>query len=139
MNSRISLADYFAAHAGHAGITAAHRAAAEEMLVRVNALLADLVEKRGVDLDLNPATGTLVSGSKYGGWRPKDCPEGAPNSSHKEGRGVDVYDPEGDIDDAIDDALLEKHGLYREHPAQTRTWCHLTDRPPKSGRRTFYA
>lgn len=136
---RITVADYIRPYMGHRGITPEHIENAKDLLVRVDALLTELVEAGTVDLEVNQATGSLVSGWKNGGWRPQECPEGAPNSSHKNGQGVDVYDPDGDIDSAINDELLAKHGLYREHPAQTRRWCHLTTRPPRSGRRTFYA
>ena len=55
---------------------------------------------------------------------------------------IDCYDfdncPKSDTLDAlITDGMLEFHGLYREHPDDTVNWCHLTDRAPKSGRRTF--
>ncbi len=136
---RINLGDLFSGYAGHPGITAEHRANAEILLIKVNALLTELQDLYRCTLDYNPKTGSLISGSKNGGWRPADCPEGAPNSSHKQGRGVDVYDPDGDLDATITDALLKKHGLYREHPSQTRNWLHLTDRAPRSGKRTFYA
>ncbi len=139
MNARISLADYFAGWPGHPDITAEHRANAEAMLILVNALLLELSTSYRVIMHINPTTGSLVSGQLNGGWRPHDCPEGAPHSSHKKGRGVDVYDPDGNIDATITDDLLKKHGLYREHPAQTKHWCHLTDRAPGSGKRTFYA
>jgi hypothetical protein len=137
--SRITLSDYFAAYAGHPGITAEHRASAEMLLVQVNALLVEIVAGGRADLDRNPKTGTLISGEKNGGWRPKNCTEGTENSSHKEGKGVDIYDADGDLDAACNDDLLARHGLYREHPAQTRGWLHLTNRAPRSGRRTFYA
>jgi len=137
--SRITLADYFAGYVGHPGISADHRASAEMLLVQVNKLLASLVESGAADLDINPITGTLIAGEKNGGWRPAVCLTGSAHSSHKEGRGVDIYDADGDLDNAITDPLLERFGLYREHPAQTRGWLHLTNRAPRSGRRTFYA
>ena len=137
--SRITLSDYFAGYAGHPAITAEHRASAEMLLVQVSALLADLIVGGDADLDINPQTGSLISGHKNGGWRPPECPEGAPNSSHKQGKGIDIYDADGDLDAACHDDLLARHGLYREHPAQTRGWLHLTNRAPRSGRRTFYA
>lgn len=135
---RLTVDDYFAAYADHPGITVDHITAATELVRRVNALLEDLVLMYRVDLDINPNTKTLVAGTKNGGWRPQDCPIGAPGSSHKQGEGVDLYDGDADIDGAITDQLLIKHGLYREHPSATRSWCHLTTRAPKSGRRSFY-
>ena len=57
-------------------------------------------------------------------------------------KGYVYVDPPGIEDDAaldnwITDAILERHGLYREAPLATQRWCHLTDRAPGSGRRSF--
>lgn len=130
------MVDYFGPWAGHKDATDEVKANAETFLEKVNNLLYDAFAHM-IDLEENPATGTLVSGKTYGGFRPQDCPQGAPNSSHKIGRGIDIYDPENTLDNWITDAILEKHGLYREAPLATRGWCHLTDRAPGSGRRTF--
>lgn len=133
----ISVADYFGAHVDSPDATPERKACAEAMLDRVNPLLTE-AEAHGVELEMNPKTQTLVSGTQYGGFRPQDCPEGAPHSAHKEARAVDVYDPHGLLDKWITDLLLEKHDLYREHPNDTPGWCHLSDRAPGSGRRTFH-
>lgn len=133
----ISVADFFGPHAGCADATEEREQNAEVLLEKVNPLLEE-AEQHGVELEMNPATGTLVSGKTFGGFRPQDCPQGAPHSSHKEGMAVDVYDPEGALDRWITDLLLEKHGLYREHPADTSGWTHLTTRAPGSGKRTFH-
>lgn len=140
MKLLISTEDYFKGYSGHPGVTAAHRANAERLLSRVDTLLRRCVTFCNATLDVNPKTGTLVSGSFNGGWRPKDCPEGAERSSHKEARGVDVYDPDGDIDNAImaNKNWLTELGLAIEHPAATRGWAHITDRVPPSGNRVFY-
>ena len=54
------------------------RGNAEVLLHAVNALL-DLATASGqVDLEINPATGCLVSGNRDGGWRPLECATGAP-------------------------------------------------------------
>lgn len=135
----ITLTDYFAGHANHPEINQGHIDNAIELLHRVNGLLRRALESGKVDLDTNPITGTLISGIDDGGWRPLMSNEGSKNSSHKEGRGIDVYDPDGDIDEWIDDDVLELFGLFREHPSQTRGWFHATTRRPKSGRRSFYA
>jgi hypothetical protein len=135
----LTVADYFKGHAKNPYITEQHRENAEKLIEKVNGLLLDLLATGRCDLDVNPVTKTLISGKTNGGWRPQDCPEGAASSSHKEGRGVDIYDLDGDLDTVCDDNLLEEHGLYREHPSQTRSWMHLTDRAPRSGSRTFYA
>ena len=132
----ILLSDYFGKWADHPDATEKRKDAALELIGKVNALLDDAF-LHSIDLIDNPVTGTSISGSRYGGFRPQDCPQGAPNSSHKEGRGIDLYDPNNELDNWLSDAMLEKHGLYRESPLVTRGWCHLTDRAPGSGKRTF--
>jgi hypothetical protein len=130
----------FQAYQDHPGITSSHRSNAELLISRVNTLLARCLRTGQVDLETNPKTGTLISGEKNGGWRPQDCPIGAPNSSHKTGQGVDLYDPDGDIDNCLMEHqnILVECGLYIEHPSATRGWSHLTTRPPKSHNRVFY-
>lgn len=138
----ITQEDYFKAYAGHPEITDEIRINAAGLLTAVNALLEDAIAQ-GWEPKVNPATGTLISGQQNGGWRPQACPIGAPKSSHKQGRGVDVADGDGELDRTIDDAMLKRHGLFREHPDATAGWCHLTDRAPGSwtaenDKRTFW-
>lgn len=130
----ITLQDYFGPWRMHRDATPERKAAAGLLVAQVNGLLAQC---HALGLRENPVTGTMVSGLDLGGFRPQDCKVGAKNSSHKDGRGIDIYDPDNHLDDWLTDAVLEKHGLYREAPAATPGWCHLTDRPPLSGRRTF--
>lgn len=130
----ITLRDYFGPWIGHRDATPDRKAAAILMLSKVNALLK---QATGLSLRENPVTGTMVSGLDLGGFRPQACLVGAKTSSHKEGRGVDVYDPDNHLDQWITDAVLEAHDLYRESPAMTDGWVHLTDRPPSSKHRTF--
>lgn len=132
----ITLQQYFGPWINHADATVAIRENAERLLVQVNALLAWAVGT-GLELPINPATHSNVSGQAYGGFRPQACPQGAPQSSHKLGLAVDVYDPSNALDDLIDDQILTAYGLYREHPDDTPHWCHLTIKAPGSGRRTF--
>ena len=134
----ITAAEYFGRFIGHHDATEQVRKAADVLLDRVNRLITHLATKKMVHFRINPLTKSLITGEGQGGFRPQDSGQGAPNSSHKEGRGIDLYDPDGEIDDNIDDAMLEEFGLYREHPAATRRWCHLTTRPPRSGKRSFY-
>lgn len=119
----------------------AQRDAAEDLLARVAALLI-LAEVSGVyDNWINPHTRSRVSGSKDGdgdgGFRTPGSRTGAANSAHRDGQGVDVYDPLNKLDDWITDKNLEHVGLYREAPSATPGWCHLQTRAPNSGRRTF--
>lgn len=135
----ISLTDYAGGHEESPDWTQERQEAAQAMLDKVNTLLMD-AESHGVELEMSPNTHALVGGQfhGYGGFRPQDCPQGAPHSAHKEGRAVDVYDPHGYLDRWVTDLLLEKYGLYREHPVDTNGWCHLSDRAPPSGKRTFH-
>lgn len=118
--------------------TAEQVGCALELLSKVNYLFYKL----GYEPKTCPNTGTQISGSKGGsgdgGFRLPTATTGAQNSSHKEAKGVDVYDPDNWLDDHITDELLEECGLYREHPDSTPGWCHLTTRAPRSGMRTFF-
>lgn len=132
----ISQKQYFGPWLFHEDTTPQRMINADNMLDKVNQLMEEL-ELMGVKFPINPATASNVSGKTYGGFRPQDCPQGAPNSSHKEGLAVDIFDPHNDIDTAITDQLLIAHELYREHPNATKGWCHLTTRAPRSGKRSF--
>ena len=107
------------------------------LVLCVNKLL-DLAREAGIRLKVNKSTGTLVSGTRYGGFRPQACSEGAPKSAHKEGKAVDIYDPDEALDTWLSDEILLKCNLYREHPDKTEGWCHLSIRRPASGHRTFW-
>lgn len=111
---------------------------AQALLDKVNALL-DYLKTLGIKEYIDKETGSQISGngSGGGGARRKNSTEGRPQSSHKEFRGVDVADPQNTIDGILTDAMLLKFGLYREAAQCTISWCHLTDRSPKSGKRTF--
>jgi len=135
----ISPQDYFKAYDGNPEITPEIHENAVELLRKVNGLLEECVGNGWVPR-INPATGTLISGQMNGGWRPQACKIGAPASSHKQGRGVDIADANGSLDAMINDVMLAEHRLYREHPLDTEGgWAHLTDRAPKSGNRSFRA
>jgi hypothetical protein len=107
----------------------------------VNKLLV-LAKMAGVGLESHPRTGSIVSS----GWRPpainNTTPGAAVRSLHLQCRAIDLFDPDGDIDDWLmtDDGqrAIKDLGLWMEHPAATKGWAHLQTRPPKSGRRVFY-
>lgn len=132
----ITSQQYFGPWLFHPDATPQRMVNAANMLDKVNGIIEEL-ELMGVKFPINPATASNVAGQTYGGFRPQDCPQGAPNSSHKEGLAVDLYDPKNEIDKAITDQLLIAHELYREHPSATNGWCHLTTKSPKSGKRSF--
>lgn len=139
MTDILTIADYVGKHAESPDWTPERQAAAEILLDRVQAL-ADEMMGQGIYFPVNPYTGSRVSGKTFGGFRPQDCPEGAPSSGHKQGQAVDLYDPNGDLDGYIDanQSILERHDLYREAASATEGWCHLSTRRPGSGRRTFF-
>lgn len=138
--------------------TAEQEACAVDLLSKVNPLLNRYTAETGLDIAEHVHTNSMVapagsqgfdeiSGIHEGGFRLPDCPQGSKNSSHKiivelfdtygEGAGVDVYDPEDALDNWLTDEILAEAGLYREHPGYTHHWCHLTNRAPGSGHRTF--
>lgn len=128
--------------------SAAQEAATVDLLDRRNRLRADWSAATGMTAPVDPDTGTEISGKKGGdgdgGFRTPGSREGAANSSHREGRGVDDFDPDDAFDSWLDgfeaDGLntkLTEYGLYREHPSATPGWSHLTTRAPASGKRTF--
>ena len=132
----ITLAQYAGIHSTNPDWTLVRTQNAVNLLTAVNSLL-DMLVGLGVPMPINPATKSQISGQTFGGFRPECCQQGAPNSSHKDAKGIDLFDPHEDIDDAITDAMLTMFGLYREAPSATKGWCHLTTRAPKSGHRSF--
>lgn len=129
--------------------TALHEEAADDLLKRRNALRSEWCDLTGREPPTCPNTGTEISGSKGGqgdgGFRMPTATTGKENSSHKEARGVDDFDPGDELDKWLNqfedgkggNSKLESYGLYREHPDDTPGWCHLTTRAPHSGHRTF--
>ena len=142
----IVLDEYFGKYKDHPDATIEKMENASDLLGRVNALMEEAFLD-GIDFRVNPVTLCHVAGSGNGGFRPRDCCEGAPQSSHKDGKGVDVYDGHRGDGQAFGTWCaahldkLEKHGLYMENPLSTvgkwTAWVHLTTRQPASGRRIF--
>ena len=135
----LTLAQYVGPHASSPDWTEARQRNAEGLLKACAALEVEMA-RGGVSFPDNPHTKSGVSGVTFGGFRPQDCPQGAPDSSHKKGEGVDRYDPRGEID-AWCMAHLDRlavHGIYIEHPSATPGWSHWTTRAPRSGNRAFY-
>jgi len=121
--------------------TAEQSVNAVDLLHKV-ALLLDYAAMQGAyHCDVDCDTECYISGSKGGsgdgGFRLPDAANGRKLSSHKEAKGIDIYDPHNSLDDFLTDAILATYGLYREHPDSTPRWCHLTTREPGSKRRTF--
>ena len=65
---------------------------------------------------------------------------GATHSTHQSCQGIDIVDADGSLRRfciANNNAILKKHGLFMEHPAYTKGWCHLQTRKPQSGNIVF--
>ena len=135
----ITLNQYVGPHRDSPDWTPAREQAATKLLAACSALEVEMA-RGGVSFPDNPATHSGVSGQTFGGFRPQNCPQGAPNSSHKEGLAVDRYDPRGEIDQwcVTHQDRLAVHGIYIEAPEATPGWSHWTTRAPGSGRRVFY-
>ena len=135
----ITLDQYFGPWINHADATAERKINAARLLkaceLLENRMLAD-----GFAFPTNPATGSGVSGSKYGGFRPQATTIGASKSNHKIGLAVDRYDPLNKIDTwcMANLDVLEECGIWIEHPSATDTWSHWQCVSPKSGNRVFY-
>jgi len=134
-----TLADYVGPHADSPDWNEERQDNANALILACTKLQS-LLEAENVHFPLNPKTGTTISGETYGGFRPQDCPIGAPGSAHKEGLAVDRYDP-GDLIDQfllrrVD--LLNQCGIYIEAPSTTPGWSHWTIRSPASGHVIFY-
>ena len=134
----LSIEQYVGVHARSPDWTPKRQANARMLVLTVNAMIA-VAENDGVDFPINPKTGSQISGNTFGGFRPQSCPQGAPNSNHKEGLGVDLYDPDNEIDAWMlaNEDVLEKLGIWIESPSATPSWAHLQTVPPRSGRRVY--
>lgn len=139
----ISLDDYFMGRRKQypMSVTPELVANATRMVDLANKLLARALTY-GVHVPTNPNTGSQVSS----GWRPQAVNSAtlnaAPNSKHMTGQAIDLYDPDGDLDEWLmtgeGQAALTAIGLWMEHPSSTKTWSHVQTIPPRSGRRVFY-
>jgi len=135
----ITLEQYVGPHANSPDWTPERKFNAGQLLIACSELEAIAVAD-GVKFPNNIRTGSGVSGDTLGGFRPQNCPIGAPKSSHKEGLAVDRYDPLGEIDSWCMANLnkLQDCGIYLEHPTKTMGWSHWTIKAPGSKNRVFF-
>ena len=140
----ITLEQYAGRHKDSSDWTAEVKGNAELLLLAVNALEEYMLED-GVVFPVNPKTKSQISGETMGGFRPQWCTQGAAKSNHKRGLAVDRYDPDEHIDEWLmaHQDVLERFGIYIEHPSKTIGWSHwgiklLPTDAPKSGRHVFY-
>jgi hypothetical protein len=140
---RITLADYLMGRDAiyPLDFTLEVKANSEKTVKLVNSLLA-VMEAEGMTFEAHPVSQSLVSS----GWRPpqinRQVKGAAPKSKHMTGEAVDLYDPEGDIDNFLmsgqGQRVLASLGLYIEHPSATKSWSHIQIVPPRSQQRVFY-
>lgn len=124
----LTVIEYLTQHERRENVPAAVVANAEDLIPRVNSLL----DEPGCPVTYFE----LRSGYRPPAFNAK-TPNASRTSKHMTGDAVDVSDNDGAIDAWLTDAILERHGLYREAPAATPSWCHLQQVPPRSGNRTF--
>jgi hypothetical protein len=140
---RITLGEYLQGRDAiyPAELTAEIGANAATTVKLVNSLLA-VMEAEGMKLEAHPVSQSLITS----GWRPpqinRQVKGAAPKSKHMTGEAVDLYDPEGDIDNFLmsgqGQRVLASLGLYIEHPSATKSWSHIQIVPPRSQQRVFY-
>jgi hypothetical protein len=140
---RVTLADYLMGRDAlyPQDFTLEVKANSEKTVKLVNSLLA-VMEAEGMIFEAHPVSQSLVSS----GWRPpqinRQVKNAAPKSKHMTGEAVDLYDPEGDIDNFLmsgqGQRVLASLGLYIEHPSATKSWSHIQIIPPRSQLRVFY-
>ena len=122
---------------------------------REEALVNEAIDAGAFTRAIDPDTGCELSGARGGdgdgGYRARDSATGKPGGPHYDGRAGDRYDPGSRLNNWLDtfedghggNRMLEKHGLYREHPDYTKgsspdkSWCHTQIKPVPSGKRTF--
>lgn len=138
----ISMADYFGKYGkDHKDVTPARYANAQRLLTKVNSLMA-IAMVNGIEFPVNPNTKTQISGVTNGGYRPQNCPIGAPNSAHKQCLAVDIFDPKGEIDEWLNNSkeareAIKDLDMYFEAMSATVGWSHWSILKPASGRRFF--
>lgn len=138
---QITVSDYLMGREKTYGaeLTEQMRANAAATVTKANLLLAAMYSA-GIGIEVNPHSGTPVSS----GWRPAEINGAtvgaAPRSKHMSCQAVDLFDPEGDLDEwcLANPEILERFGLWQEHPSATKGWCHVQTLPPRSGNRVFY-
>ena len=129
----LGLIDYFRMRIDHPYATAERKGNAVVLLNRVNDLLGDYYAETNRVVGIDADTGTQISGSRGGsgdgGFRLPQSRTGVKGSSHKQGMGVDLYDPKGELGRWIATRHLVKRDLYQETMRCTPGWVHLQTRP----------
>lgn len=93
---------------------------------KVNQLLDAFGQQRKITSGYRPAAVNAAVG-------------GAKLSNHMKCMACDLEDADGKLDEfcMANFAVLEKIGLWLEHPDATKGWCHVQTVPPRSKSRVF--
>jgi hypothetical protein len=124
----ISVAEYYMGRDKKYPLNDELRANADEIVAKASELLSRFGQLRRVS----------------SGWRPPainaTTPGAARKSLHMSCEAVDLEDEDGSLDDWCLEhpEVLQEIGLWQEHPAATKGWCHLQIVPPRSGKRVFF-
>lgn len=127
----ITVDDYFEDSVEHWNYTPTDhdKEQADDLLTRVNAMLDDFGEPRGCNSGHRTRAKTdQLRSEGYGAVH---------NDAHERACGIDIADPDNDLDAWLDDTKLASYGLYREDPGHTHGWVHVQNYAPGSGHRTF--
>lgn len=126
----ITLKDYLTANGAYPE-REHHKELTPELLDNAKKLL-EVVNKLLTDLNI---TQVIVSS----GFRPSDVNASLPNSAkkslHMTCQAIDIADPDGSLDELLDesDVLLKRYKLWQESPTSTKGWAHVDmhDRGPR--------
>lgn len=126
----ITLADYYMGRDAEypAELDDQKRTNAAATVSRVNLLMIAFGQSRKVASGFRPAAVNAAT------------PGSAKFSKHMTCQACDLEDHEGDLDEWCMEHpdVLEKIGLWQEHPSATKGWAHVQIVPPKSGNRVFF-
>lgn len=89
-------------------------------------LIEEVRELLGVPCKIN------ADGRQYCGWRPQDCPTGAPHSQHKLGKAADLHPVDMTADEArerIREAVAEGKLPLLGGVEENVSWLHIDCRP----------
>ena len=133
--------NYWKKHYGHVKVpddelTEAMQGEAEDLITRVNGLLDVFGHERELSSGWRPKSVNAQMVRDYEDWSlgPRTSsppPRAASRSKHITCNGCDIADPDGKLDEYIDQLpeILEQFGLWRESGAKTKGWCHLQNIP----------
>ena len=114
-------------------LTPEMKADSQDLLEKVNLLLMDFYKDY-------PDAAIRKVNSGYRRAEDNASAGGSKKSKHMLCQAIDLSDSDEKLDrwlTLLPEKLI-KYDLYREHPDHTKNWCHLSNIPPKSKKRTFF-